>query len=294
MDVRVAHAAAGSKDVVLAFHSSGAGARQWDLGSRLLPSAHWLAPNCMGYGGSTPWPRGGAAPPPTIWDQAAVIGPSLLERLRPILGPGGKVSVLAHSYGASVALATLPALLAADYRISSLVLYEPNCFVLLDAAGRAEMSGRVRSWLASRAAGDEEAFMTGFYDFWFGVGAWARLPAHQRPRVCASLRDIDLELCATMSKFQPLEGMPRILQPLPGEDVRGPWQRLLRAERLAACAKHTVLGALVPHPMITRLASSLHHDFGFEAHTVQVAGAGHMGPVTHADEVVGAMLALAT
>ncbi|PWE28411.1 hypothetical protein DDZ14_18890, partial [Maritimibacter sp. 55A14] len=116
----------GSGGPVILVHSSVAGARQWRSLMDLLSNRfHLIAVNLIGYGGTAAW-HGERAQ--TLEDQARLISPFLPA-------DGGKVSIVGHSFGGSVAMKA--AALFKD-RIHRLILIEPNPFYLLAQHGRTE------------------------------------------------------------------------------------------------------------------------------------------------------------
>jgi pimeloyl-ACP methyl ester carboxylesterase len=152
------HVAGPDAPWAVCFHSSGLGARQWAVGPELAPTVNWIAVNFAGYGDSTPWPREQRLP--SLADQASLVCASV-DSLVP---RGAELHLLAHSYGGSIALASCPQL-AAERRVASLVIYEPNSFFLLDEPERSAFTQVVHGWLQAYRTGDDEDFMRRFYAF---------------------------------------------------------------------------------------------------------------------------------
>ncbi|UWQ21425.1 alpha/beta fold hydrolase [Jannaschia sp. W003] len=182
---------AGAGPRVVLVHSSGAGARQWrGTMERLAERFHLLAPNLHGYGATPPWPEGR---PQTLADQAALVAP--------LLRGGGPVSLVGHSFGASVAMRV-----AAEHpdRVRRLVLLEPNPFWLLRLHGRAEAFAEVERLrdLLCGAADDAawEAAGARFADYWNGAGTWAAMPEARRARFLHALRPNRHEWAAVMDE----------------------------------------------------------------------------------------------
>ena len=108
---------------VIALHCSGAGAGQWRALAEALGPAYRLdAPEHYGCESTGPW---SGAHVFTLADEAARTF-DLIDRSK------RKVHLIGHSYGGGVALHVA---LAWPDRISSLTLYEPSAFHLLEAMG---------------------------------------------------------------------------------------------------------------------------------------------------------------
>lgn len=246
--------------LVIALHCSGAGASQWrSLGEALDPAFRLAAPEHYGCESAGPWTGMRAF---TLADEA--------QRTIDLIDQSeGKVHLVGHSYGGGVAL---HAALARPDRIASLSLYEPSAFHLLreigdqGAAAFAEISGVARATGASVIAGDYAGAAKFFVDYWSGAGAWAAL----RPPVQAAL--IRWTPNATLG-FHAL-----IAEPTP-----------LGAYRTLAIPTVILRGEYAPPP--TRTIAEILPMLLPQARLAVLAGAGHMGPLTHADAVSEAITA---
>ena len=118
-------------------YSSVSANRQWrTLTETLRDRYRVLAVNLFGYGETTPWP---GTSPQSLYAQAQLIL-ALWEELR------GRVHIVGHSFGASVAL---KAAMLLGSQVGTLVLLEPNPFYLLKQGGRTkEMCIRDSPWTA--------------------------------------------------------------------------------------------------------------------------------------------------
>ena len=238
---------------VIALHCSGAGSSQWQRLADLLGDGYELrAPEHYGCESAGPWT---GEHPFTLADEAA-------RTLALIDGTDRKVHLVGHSYGGGVALHVA---LARPGRIASLSLYEPSAFHLLrqiggGAAAFAEIRSVAYAIATGVVVGDYRRAAITFVEYWSGHGAWNAL----RPAVQAAL-------IAWMPKapldFNALFGEPE----MPAAYARVDCPVLvMRGERAPA-----------PTQIIAETLPSLMRD----AQRRVVAGAGHMGPLTHADQV---------
>src|SRR5262249_47423795 len=111
----------GGGPAVVCLHASGSSSRQWlPLMEQLAPRYHVLAADLYGAGKSPAWAW---KRPLTLRDEVALLEP-VFARAR------GPVTIVAHSYGAAVALI---AALEHPERVHALAIYEPVLFSLVDA-----------------------------------------------------------------------------------------------------------------------------------------------------------------
>lgn len=165
--------------------------------------------------------------------------------------------VLGHSYGGAVALR-----LARTQRFARLVLYEPAAFDLLadgESEAQAELGRDPRFWDPAR--GGDEAWMRAFVDFWTEPGGFDALPSKARaaqlavgPRAFANVRATHLDP-TTLADYAAVATPTTLVW---GAETR-------RDAKLIA----------------RRLAATLP-----QATTAEIAGAGHMGPLTHPREIL--------
>jgi pimeloyl-ACP methyl ester carboxylesterase len=233
---------------VILLHSSGSSGRQWRDTVQALHgrcTVHLI--DFHGHGAQPPW--AGAAPM-RLADEAELVE-LLLERL-------GGAHLVGHSYGGAVALELArrrPAL------VHSVVAFEPVLFALLkrDAASAGELQtivGVVDAMRERSSAGRPDAAAQVFIDFWSGAGTWDALPP-QRQQAIASCT-------ATLRhQFDALFG-----EPLSAADLAGLSMPLL-----------LLFGtATVP---VTRRIVQIVGAAQPRARVEALAGAGHMGPLTH-------------
>jgi pimeloyl-ACP methyl ester carboxylesterase len=243
-----------AREQVIALHCSGAGAAQWRrLSDALAAEYQLIAPEHYGCDSVGPWTGHGAF---TLADEAA-------RTISLIDSADRKVHLVGHSYGGGVALHVAR---ERPERIASLTLYEPSAFHLLKQLGRpgatalAEIVAIAGKTGEAVAAGDNRAAAAAFVDYWGGPGAWEAL----RP----ALQDALIR----WAPKAPLDFAALINEPmLAGAYTRLPFPILI------------IRGEHAPPP--TRLIADALHSLLPAPHLTVVAGAGHMGPLTHAAEV---------
>jgi len=250
----------GAGEPVVLLHSSGGSGAQWrSLTERLLPHRHVVAPDLYGYGVTPAWAGRGVF---SLAHEAALVE-TVLDDL------GEPVHLVGHSYGGAVALHMA---LANPHRLRSLSLIEPVAFHLLrhgdaaDWAALQEILAVARHVTAAVAAGDLAAGCERFVDYWTGPGAWAALPAPKRDALAPRLSKVALDFQATLNAAARIEDVPAIGVPT----------LLLQGGRTAT-----------PTRRICRLLAEALPD----ARLHVIAGAGHMLPLTHRDEVHGLVIA---
>lgn len=236
---------------VLAIHGSAATGKQWQ--SLRLDMEHErrvIAPDLPGYG-----------------DNAVANGceqPGLAGRAQPLLALVQRqqrpVHVVAHSFGAAIALELVRALPQA---VLSLWLYEPVVPALLkhggsdtDLAFLSDLSCLAE--MLDRASGPTG--MSAFVDFWHGGICWPNLSEKRQALLAAQAPTVLRDFREAFDRPVPIRSLERYTAPVQiavGEETRP------HAERMAA-----LLQALLPN--------SSRIDF---------AGMGHMGPCTHEQNV---------
>lgn len=247
---------AGDGVPVVALHGSASTGAQWrGLAGYLAGRFRVVTPDLPGYGASPVAAGAGLAA-----DAEAVA--TLIAHL------GAPVHLVGHSYGGAVAL-KLAALQPEALR--SLTVIEPLSLHLLRQGTRSDwqlyrdLAALVAHVFTRSHAGDSEAAMRGFVDYWMGAGAWARSSFRLRaallarlPRVCADVRAVMFE--------------PSLLDELARIDV----------PTLA------VTGLLSPAPSlrITELVARALPRATFRT----IPGAGHLAPLTD-PHVVDPMIA---
>ena len=238
---------------VIALHCSGAGAGQWrQLGEALGVAYEIVAPEHYGCNGTGPWT---GEHPFTLADEA-------LRTLAIIDSSDRQVHLVGHSYGGGLALHV--ALERPDH-IASLALYEPSAFHLLDqieggAGPLAEIMAITRKAGNGVITGDYRAAAAAFMDYWSGQSTWSAL----RP-----------EVQRTLTRWAPKATLD--FAALIEEPTEKSAYARLRFPVLIMRGEHA--------PAPTRLIAETLPSLLPNARLAVVAGAGHMGPMTHTAEV---------
>src|SRR5678815_2750536 len=149
----------GSGPGVVCLHSNASSSSQWRaLMETLAPRFHVLAADSYGMGKSPAWPTDRR-----VWlrDEVALLEPVLARA-------GDPFAVVAHSYGAAVALI---AAVTQPHRVRALALYEPTLFALLDAESPPPndadgIRDTVARTVAALDAGDPVHAARCFIDYW--------------------------------------------------------------------------------------------------------------------------------
>jgi pimeloyl-ACP methyl ester carboxylesterase len=240
----------GQGETVLLLHSGGMSSRQWrKLSDRLAASYRVVAPDFLGSGSNPTWP-----------DETPFDLQFDLDAIAPLVE--GSFHVVGHSYGGLLAL-----LLASRHhaRVKSLAVYDPVAFGNIQAAndeeGLQDLARVVQDPVfLDDARGGRESWLQAFVDYWNGPGSWQAMPLPSREGFLRVGRKVYYEVRSLMNVRSGADAYASIDAPV----------LLLTGERSPAAARRVV----------QILAQSLPHS---TLHTI--AGAGHMGPITHADTV---------
>jgi pimeloyl-ACP methyl ester carboxylesterase len=253
-DTQVTYSDQGAGETVVLLHCTGGSGAQWRRLAGMLDGRYRVvAPDLYGYGGTDHW--AGRAPI-SLEDEAALIA-SLMERFE------GPVHLVGHSFGGAVALR-----IARQWpqRIRTLTLIEPVAFHLLqegdavDAMALEEITGVIDTLSRALTRGDYWGGCGHFVDYWGGQGAWASTPEPKRASLAQRLGKIVLDFWST---------------------IHDP----ARVRDLSRCAVPTLVvrGGRSPHP-VRRIARHIATAMP-DARLAEVRAAGHMAPMTHAEEV---------
>ncbi|MDG2034177.1 MAG: alpha/beta hydrolase [Rhodospirillales bacterium] len=238
-------------DTLCLLHCSTSSHGQWRLlWERLQDRYRVLAPDLLGYGETGAWPG---------TDDGLIRAEG--DLVRALTADLDSYHLLGHSYGGASALRLA---LEEPYRLKSLTLIEPIAIFLLDPerdAGPYETLREIAEVYRSEVGGgNPDAGIKRYFDYWNGDGAFAS--AHPRTRDYA--RDTAFKcyhefdaIFDTVNKPAPLSDLTMPVHILRGADTQPPAHRIT-----------TVLADALPHAQVT-----------------EIAGAGHMSPITHATSV---------
>lgn len=158
----------GSGPALLLVHGSPGDSRSWGrVAPHLRDRFRVLAVDLPGYGGSDGVPDAPVG-------RAALMGEAVARLAESI---GGPVRLAGHSYGGVVAVQA--AVQAAPGTIERMVLFEPVFFRALQIVNDKEALDPAAAHFeayASRAAAGEAGVVRLMIDYWFGEGAFARMP----------------------------------------------------------------------------------------------------------------------
>jgi pimeloyl-ACP methyl ester carboxylesterase len=243
----------GAGPAVVCLHASASNSRQWQpLADQLAPRFRVLAADAYGSGQSPAWK---AKRPLTLRDEVALLEPVFARA-------GGPVTLVAHSYGAAVALI---AALERPERVHALALYEPTLFSLVNAESPPpnDVDG-FRATFARAAAlfdtGDPAGAGRCFVDYWAGEGAWAQMPEPRQGQVAVSMANLRGWYGACMAELTPLRAFSWLGAPV-----------LLMTGRKS--------------PPSSRAVARLLSYALPRVEVMEFDELGHMGPVTHPEPV---------
>lgn len=174
-------------EVVLFIHSTGTSPHMWsDISPAVTGGRENVFPANLGYPPNPPIERGQSV---TIVDECT--------HLLGILGDKPeRVHIVAHSYGASVALA-MAELPSFQNRLGSMVLFEPVLFGALIADHGGEIAATEPATIASArefasnpvfadpAKGGGPEWLETFIDYWNRPGSWLRMPDSMKQQTLA-------------------------------------------------------------------------------------------------------------
>jgi pimeloyl-ACP methyl ester carboxylesterase len=243
MNLHVDAKGAGTPAILL--HSSGSSGRQWRrLADALVERKHVVVvPDLTGHGASAAWPAD--APFHFHRDVEEVV--ALLD------AQSEPAHVVGHSYGGLIAL---QATMRRPAKVRSLAVYDPVAFGALDRARDADVVAQMNDVRRAFELSEAE-FVEAFVDFWGGPGAWHAL----REEVRAEMRRTAFVVRAGVSSLALDETPAHAYSVFTGPAL------LMRGQSSPVPARR----------VIERLAEAM-----ARAHVVDVDGAAHFGPITHA------------
>jgi pimeloyl-ACP methyl ester carboxylesterase len=240
--------------LVIALHCSGGSGRQWrKLAERLDNTNRFIAPDLIGAPDGGTWTGAGAF---RLADEAA----GILEMIDHHDEP---VHLVGHSYGGGLALHI--AAMRPD-RLASLSLYEPSAFHLLreldpeghEALGEiSAIAGAIHDGLIN---GSYLSATARFIDYWSGAGTFEAMKSELQAALVRFLPKASLDFHALIHESMPASEYARFDFPV----------LVLRGEFAPVPTR------LIAYELVSRVPA---------ASGAIVPGAGHMGPLTHADVV---------
>jgi pimeloyl-ACP methyl ester carboxylesterase len=246
----------GAGPPVILVHGSASTRGQWrGAVLDLSPRFRVLAPDLHGYGG-TPLP-------PTLESLTFDDEVELIDALADLAGED--VHLVGHSYGGAICLRAAS---LRPERVASLVLIEPTAFHLLHRLGEHAAWREIESVATRHGAlagtGDLAACADHFLGYWIGLDAWRAMAPDLRARITQT--------------------MPKIAQE---------WRMVFAAtdlyESIAAASIPTLLVRGASTTLAARSVVELLRDQLPHAWLVEIEGAGHMSPITHAGAVNAAI-----
>ncbi len=244
---------AGSGPAVICLHANASTSSQWrDLIELLSPTRRVLAPDLYGAGKSPDWPS-----------RTEIALADELEFIEPVLASAGNpLTLVGHSYGGAVAML---AALRDPTRVSSLVLYEPTLFSIVDTDvpppnGADGIRDILRASAAALDAGDRDSAAMHFIDFWMGVGTWAATSEGRRRAISDSMVNVRRWGHALFGEATPVAAFAGLNMPV-----------------------LFMLGGASPES--SRSVGRLLVQVLPRVRIVEFDGVGHMGPVTHREMI---------
>lgn len=238
--------------LVVLGHSDASSSAQWRLlMEELAGEFRMRAFDTSGQGRSQPWPEGLRYSVSAESEIVDALVESETERFH----------LVGHSAGA---MFLLGAALRLNERLASLTLIEPVMFALLRLASKedawAEVTAMRREFQGLVRADNLEEAMRMFVDYWTMSGNWDAMAEDRRAEIMATARKIYLQWDAALYDEHTLDEYARITCPT-----------------LLIRGANTTLAA--------RSVADVLHDTLPNLELVEIEGAGHMLPLTHAADV---------
>jgi len=244
---------AGSGPGVVCLHSNASSSAQWrGLMDALAPRFHVVAADSYGAGKSPPWPADRRI---ALRDEVALLEPVFARA-------GDPFALVGHSYGGAIAL-----IAAVTYprRVRALALYEPTLFALVEQESPSPndvdgIRNTVTASVAALKAGDQAGAARFFIDFWMGAGSFDRMPERNQAVIAETVTNVQGWKDALFGELTPLSAFAALNVPV-----------------LLIVGKKSPLSSRAVAQRLMRVLPRVE--------VVELEGLGHMGPVTHPDNV---------
>lgn len=255
-NINVEHYGNGDRRVV-ALHCSLGRAASWkNIANMLGDSVTITAPDWPGHGKSAPWMEGGLMRHAARDITAELIGDECID-------------LVGHSYGGLVALEFATRF---PEKVRSLTLIEPIYLALVGLDDRPTLDrylAQMQPHFDALANGDNDVAARIFMDIWGGGVTWEQLPAAAQAGLIQQIPVVDA--CKPGDETSPediatINLLPRLTMPV----------KVIFGSQTLPIVKQAMQG------LSTRLP---------EAALVEIAGAGHMVPLTHGNEVAAEIAA---
>jgi pimeloyl-ACP methyl ester carboxylesterase len=204
---KLAYREEGSGPPLVLVHGSPGEGRSW---GRVVPHLkerfRTICPDLPGYGGSD---RLEVDEPAGRMDAMGAAVARLVESL------GAPVRLVGHSYGGNIALQS--ALQASSDTIERIVLFEPVYFRALQLTGDDAALGPAAAHFedyARRATAGEPEVVRLMIDYWFGAGAFARMPDPVRGYLSASAARNAIDVRSTFLGTSTAADLAALRQPV--------------------------------------------------------------------------------
>ncbi len=244
---------AGAGNPVICIHGSLRSSIQWQsLSDRLSNRYEVFSPDLYGYGNSPVWPGHREM---TVDDEVELLAPVFQTA-------NSELNLIGHSWGGAVAL---KAALKFRHKLKSLVLFEPALWSVLTFEAPGNPATGEISQIRYRCARDMEsgnwtAAAESFLDYWAGHDVWRKMSEKQQKEIVAGMHAVRNDWHASFNDTTPLSPFTVIDAPV----------LLLTGSNSPNAARF----------LTKMIAAALKN-----ANLAEIVNAGHMGPITHADQV---------
>jgi len=238
----------GQGPLLVLLHGSPGTAKSWSrVGERLAERLRLVAPDLPGHGGSDAVPAAHRGIDQVAADVEALIGVV-----------GDPLVLVGHSYGGAVALSVAA---RGRVRLGGLVLLEAVALPVLRSIGDAGAFAAAKAvfddYIAAHESGAERV-VGRMVDFWFGTGAFERMPGPLQDSLVKGTGQNVLDVQATLAAEYPLDALRKIDAPLLA--VHGAASPAITAKIAAALASESRRGRLAVVDGATHALTATHAE----------------------------------